>query len=447
MFFTICFFHLFSLGASPQFLIFPKEPLLEDVISIQVTGFNPHDKVTIQATLIDEIHRKWQSHAAFLADNSGKIDLTSQAPLEGSYAGVDPMGIFWSMRLDPQEKNLLNFEHQSLKPIVISLNCFCNGVEMTKTTISRNVVKKGVHKISVDENGVKATLYLPEGKGPFPGIIVLSGSGMAIPPDSYIAQFANQGYGALGLQYHGIEGLPSDFINIPIEYFGKAIDWIKKQKNIDTDNLAMVGFSMGGTSTLLTASFFPDIKAVAVISARGIVIQQEYCPEESKAQSPFAFKGTPLPFLKANFSPPTEENAKTLYCLNAFLPPVFKASPERLEETTIKVENINGPILMIAGLDDRIAGSFFLENLAYNRLIKHQFPHPFDFITFPGAGHYLIGAEALPYNPCTSFLHPYPPLTTLYNAGGSPFLQSKAIVDTWKQVFHFLNKQTSKTDE
>lgn len=48
----------------------------------------------------------WTSHAVFQADATGTIDLASQAPLEGSYAGIDPMGIFWSMTPDAHKRGM-----------------------------------------------------------------------------------------------------------------------------------------------------------------------------------------------------------------------------------------------------------------------------------------------------------------------------------------------------
>ncbi len=40
----------------------------------------------------------------FSADSSGIVDVTSQESLSGTYRGVSPMGLFWSMNLEGAEE-------------------------------------------------------------------------------------------------------------------------------------------------------------------------------------------------------------------------------------------------------------------------------------------------------------------------------------------------------
>ncbi len=40
---------------------------------------------------------RWESAATYIADTGGTIDLSRDAPEEGSYDGVEPMGFLWSM--------------------------------------------------------------------------------------------------------------------------------------------------------------------------------------------------------------------------------------------------------------------------------------------------------------------------------------------------------------
>src|SRR6266851_5729279 len=39
----------------------------------------------------------WHSTADFIANAAGVVDLQRDAPVSGSYAGVEPMGLLWSM--------------------------------------------------------------------------------------------------------------------------------------------------------------------------------------------------------------------------------------------------------------------------------------------------------------------------------------------------------------
>ena len=61
-------------------------------------GFAPGRPVEITADLTQNDGTLWRSHATFVADANGTLDLTQDAPLSGDWKGVEPMGLVWSMR-------------------------------------------------------------------------------------------------------------------------------------------------------------------------------------------------------------------------------------------------------------------------------------------------------------------------------------------------------------
>jgi hypothetical protein len=64
--------------------------------------------------------------------------------------------------------------------------------------------------------------------GTHPAVIVLNGGDGGI--DEYRgAILASHGFAALNLGYLGMDGLPRGLVNIPLEYFGNAIRWMRTQ--------------------------------------------------------------------------------------------------------------------------------------------------------------------------------------------------------------------------
>jgi hypothetical protein len=63
-----------------------------------VSGLEPGQEVSLRSRLLRSDSRWWSGAARFVADAAGCVDLTRDAPREGAYAGVDPMGLFWAMQ-------------------------------------------------------------------------------------------------------------------------------------------------------------------------------------------------------------------------------------------------------------------------------------------------------------------------------------------------------------
>ena len=75
----------------------PQNALADEVVKIQVVGLAPGQTVTLKASLRDDLDQRWESYATFLSDGNGIVDVTTQAPISGTYDIADPMGLFWSM--------------------------------------------------------------------------------------------------------------------------------------------------------------------------------------------------------------------------------------------------------------------------------------------------------------------------------------------------------------
>ena len=82
----------------------PQSSLLDKVSKIYVAGLKPLQKITPGATLVGDKGEAFESHAQYIADRDGKVDVCRDSSFGGSYSGVDPMGLIWSMKQAPGQK-------------------------------------------------------------------------------------------------------------------------------------------------------------------------------------------------------------------------------------------------------------------------------------------------------------------------------------------------------
>jgi dienelactone hydrolase len=122
--------------------------------------------------------------------------------------------------------------------------------------------------------GLVGHLYLPAGRGPFPAVLLLGGSGGGIAwQDEMGKLLAERGIASLALAYFGLEGLPPQLERIPLEYCDRALTDLESRPEIDRRRLGIGGASKGGELALLVASRHPELHAVAAFVASGIVFQ------------------------------------------------------------------------------------------------------------------------------------------------------------------------------
>ncbi len=130
---------------------------------------------------------------------------------------------------------------------------------------------KNVSYKSGDET-VQAILYTPEGKGPFPGIIVIhEWWGINDWVKEQASKLSDQGYVALAVDlYRGkvattpdeahelMRGVPEDRAARDLH---AAFEFLKSQSNVKKDRIASIGWCMGGGYSLDVALQEPTLAA------------------------------------------------------------------------------------------------------------------------------------------------------------------------------------------
>jgi dienelactone hydrolase len=287
---------------------------------------------------------------------------------------------------------------------------------------------RGVRRREIREGGMVATFFDHEG-GPRPGVIIVSGSGGGLAEDQP-ALLASRGYAVLSLAYFGIEGVPADLANIPLEYFERAIEWMRAHPSIDRERIGVMGASRGGELALLLGATFPALKAIVAYVPSGVIWPGLSGTPSADTLPAWTRGGAALPFMPNPPPDPELWSRRPVACT-----PLFHAAMKvcaRAEWPEIEVEKTRGPILMLSGSDDQMWPSLMLADIAAQRLLRHNFAHKFEHITYAGAGHFI----RFPYSPViTEIFHPV--VKTLMALGGDA-LSNAADRDSWSRVLGFL---------
>lgn len=401
-------------AAHPRFELRQETLLLDERIPIVISGLEPGREVEVRLRGWGD-SPQWSSRATFAADAQGVVDLTRMAPLRGDYRGVDPMGLFWSAQRDPSAARAIAPrapEARMPQPEAWQLTAAVDGAAVATAVVLRRAVAADVTMTLVHDHGLVGVFYQPSGEAPHPGVIVLSGSGGGVPSAaSSPGGLASRGYAVLALAYFGVDGLPRSLHNIPLEYFGTALDWLSAQRSVDPRRIGVLGTSRGGELALLLASVFPQIRTV-VAYVPSDVVWGGCC--DSRNEASWTFGGRALTWVN-----PARPND------------LFAA-----ERAAIRVERIRGAVLLISGRRDQVWRSTEMADRVIARLRRSQFAFPYEHLAYNDAGH-GIGRPYESTMEISRFVHP---LTgRAISLGGTPAGTAKAREDSWSRILKFLD--------
>lgn len=407
----------------------PSTSLWDEKIKIKLNGLTPGDKAEITALVSDEAGVIWRSRAVFQADESGEVDSAMASPLEGTYRVCDQMGLFWSMKAGGSSRS---FQKKTVRPSVFDIEVKQNGSLILKKKIKRLMISESVIREEVEADGLAGTLFRPPAAERPPVIIVLGGSDGGLD-ETTAGMLSNYGYAALALPYFRYGRLPKKLVDIPLEYFQKAIAWLLEQDGLNHEKIGIFGRSKGGELALLIGSHFPDIRFVVSHVGGGIVFQGVGL-KRLRQTSSWSVAGSPLPYTALPFF--------SLSMLSKWLKQKIKRQPQSYldfykhalyqvredDPSIIKAEHINGPILLTSSTDDLVWPSAHMSGMVAERLKKHRFSHSFKHVCFKHAGHHIRP----PYFP-----------TTARNSGsivygGETEADAAASETFWRELLQFL---------
>ncbi|GIJ34640.1 acyl-CoA thioesterase/bile acid-CoA:amino acid N-acyltransferase family protein [Micromonospora sediminimaris] len=368
----------------------PAVALVDQPLRIRVNGLAARERAVIAADAEDHAGRVWRAEATFVADANGVVDVSRDAPVHGSYSGVDPMGLFWSM--DPPDGDASSFAPiwpHLRRDFPVRLSAVGGGREPATVTVRRDWTAGQVSftELTPAADGVRGLLVLPPPDVPRRrGLLWFGGSEGGVGGLYDAPLLASRGHPVLCLGYFGASGLPDSLHDIPLEYFVTAAELLAPYSGGEP---AVISYSRGTEAALLLAQQRPDLVRAVVAYAPSSVVHLGYPYTGAPA---WTYRGRPVP-----------------------------SGP-------IPVDRIDGPVLAIAGADDLLwdAPSYAAELL----LALGGPPHR--VLLYPDAGH---GVGTFPYLPSKTV---HQGRTGEQTHGGTRAGDAAARRDGWSEVLAFL---------
>jgi dienelactone hydrolase len=373
----------------------PRDVLIDQPVSITVSGLRPRSMVTLTATTRSALRNLWKSTATFRADANGRVVVSRSPSLAGSYRGRDGMGLLWSMRWN-------GCEDCRMAPSVVStvrLVAQHGGRTLATTSFTRRTQTPGltVRNTTLATEGFVGCFYAAAGQEQrlSPAIVLLGGSNGGLPCGESAALLASRGYPTLALGYFRVPGLPDDLKNIPLEYLQSALRWLAQQPGVDPNKLVVLGISRGGECALLLGTAYPEL-VHAVVSYVGSALVWSAPGDPTTAAWTLGGKAVP-------FATGSADDAQAI----------------------IPVEKIAGPIFLVGARLDNVWPSGIFADAIVGRLRQHQRTN-YTSLVYRDAGH-AVGTMV-----------PYLPL--IVDLGGTLAGNAHARADSWPKLLTFLER-------
>ncbi|MEM1391520.1 MAG: acyl-CoA thioesterase/bile acid-CoA:amino acid N-acyltransferase family protein [Pseudomonadota bacterium] len=372
-----------------------------DVIDVSITGLEPDSEVEVRASRVLKNHYnrggaqtlRYRSTARFVVDESGRVDLNSTPSIGGSYEGIDANGLLWSMQ---------PVNDESVSPDdTVELEAIIDGNTVASASFDLQMEPTGF--TLQDVPSLPGSYFAPyPAPGDHPVIILIGGAdSLKVNRETLMPQLVSQGYSVFhfatyeiiyGRSKPTVEGLPTTYVDIPLDQLQLVYDWLAQQDGVDEDRIGLHGFSRNGAYVLLAATRFSWVKAVAAIAPSDVVWEGWGNGVTQGVTSSYSWQGEPLPFVPYSDTWLRETSKFGRGGRGRLRTPMDEgrwANPDRVLAARIPVETYAGPLLAAGGeQDDLWSAGHMVQNVAERRAENGLST---ELLVFPDAGHNLLG--------------------------------------------------------
>ncbi|SMG13671.1 BAAT / Acyl-CoA thioester hydrolase C terminal [Marivirga sericea] len=227
-----------------------------------------------------------------------------------------------------------------------------------------------VPPLSEQHGNVETELYLGEGDKQ-PLIVAFGGGGggndwardyMKAKRDS----LNRMGYAVLAVGYFNYKSSPSYLDRISLNAISDSILSIAKHPQIDENKIALMGGSRGGELALNLGSRFSHFHAVIGLSTSNVSFPAITWTANT---SSWTFNGEEVAYVPAPFKTILPAMKGDLYTAHSMM----LENKNAIQNAEIKVEDINGPILIVSGKNDEQWPATAMSNQLMERLKEKNF--------------------------------------------------------------------------
>lgn len=425
-------------------------------VSVRITGLRPGATATLHAQSVVPGDaggaQPYFAEATFVASRGGSVSLDTDAPMNGSYRGVDPHGLFWSARAvtsDSATRARIASLHlgagDDLAPGQVRLTLTVAGSIRDRAVVTFARGDARLVRQAVRAGGVVGAFYFERGAKRRPVVVVLGGSEGGLDVAEWIGpKLVARGFAVFGVEYvsppgNPVSGVAGTLDRIPVELLDSARAWLSNRPEVAVDRLGVVGYSKGAEFALVLASIDPWINTVVAYAPSDYVWQGIRTGEAGTAGSSWTRRGRDLPFLSTRGTHEAivrgRQDGTPIALARVARANLAAASPAELSAARIPVELSHAALLLIGGTDDQLWDSGASVTRIAARLDQAHYPHPLQSLVYTGAGHVLVGTG---WQPTTA------DNDDQFRNGGSAQNDAYAQSDSWPRVVAFLTRNLAR---
>jgi hypothetical protein len=332
--------------------------------ALVVRGAEPGERVELELELEDAFGGAWRSRLRYRADETGAVDPSRAAPIDGPVESPDPGAPIWSAEALGASRGI--YLPPASSPLTVVATA---GRRATMARGERLLAGEGVRVEEIRDGSLVGRIHVPSGEGPHPGVALFGGSegGIDNSLSPAAAALASHGCLALVVGLFGTPGLDEELIEIPLERYGEALRWLARHPATGGAPPAAVAISKGAEGLLASLALdrAPPVSAAVAISPSAVVWQAVGEQGPVPGRSSWTADGEPLPFAEMD-----TEAAMNEMLRNALLRGVDRrrhrptllhlASTYRFDrvapdsEQRIAAERIEAPLLLLSGEADEL---------------------------------------------------------------------------------------------
>uniref|UniRef100_A0A673B7V5 Acyl-CoA thioesterase 19 n=1 Tax=Sphaeramia orbicularis TaxID=375764 RepID=A0A673B7V5_9TELE len=386
----------------------PSRALVDEKFIVLVQNAPPGFQMTIHSLHHSEDGHSWEAFGHYTADATGTVNVSQDHSVGGTYSGVEPMGLLWSLRPVPGSKSWLRFRKMNVEtPMEVTISVyqghqtvFVDQVQLASVVAERWYMAPGVRRIPVTESDLTATLFLPPGPGPFPGVLDLwGGAGQLVEYRS--ALLASHGFASLALDYLTAKITLKTGKMVENDYFETAYKFLQEHPQVSGSRIAMMGLSFGTAMTLKMAVYSEVMKLSCAVCISGIDLLS--ITKVKMLENAAIYRDLLLPI-------PTDPGMK------------------------VDVGRLQCPLLLIVGEDDQ---NWAAPEFAQDEMMEQAGnSHLLTLLSYPNTGHLIEP----PYSPHTraGIINVSCFCTVVVLWGGETMAHSCAQEDAWRKTLAFL---------